>query len=78
MMYFILTLNVSNLGGNPFLNYFWQGLAELPGYIIGKYCCDVIGRRWTKTLAFLAASLGSIPLIFTILSRKMEYKNKAM
>lgn len=73
LIYYTLTLNVNNLGGNPFLNYFWQGLAEMPAYILGKYASDVIGRRWTHILAFLVTALGCIPLVYTVVSKYLGY-----
>lgn len=75
IIYLILTLNVSNLGGNPFLNYFWQGFAEFPSYIIGKYCCDNLGRRWTNFLAFLVTLLCTIPLIFVMINNNENLSN---
>lgn len=66
VIYGILYLNVTNLNGNPFLNFFWQGLAELPGYIIGKYLVDSIGRRHSRTASYLAATLASLILIIFI------------
>lgn len=68
LVYNTLTLNISNLDGNPFVNYFWQSLAELPGYVLGKYMCNVIGRRWTYVFAFLVTSLTCVPVIILILS----------
>lgn len=66
LIYLTLTLNVNNLGGNPVMTYFWQGLAELPSYIVGKYACDYIGRRWTNISSFVLTFCGTVPLIFII------------
>jgi len=37
------------MAGNPFMNYFWQALVELPGYVVGRALSNKIGRRWTHT-----------------------------
>lgn len=66
MLYFTLIMNVNNLGGNPFLNYFFQGLAELPASLLGKYLCDKMGRRWSHRYAFVSAALCSIGMAFVI------------
>lgn len=66
LIYFILFLNVSNLKGNPFLNYFWQGLAELPGYFLGKYLSDAIGRKYTKFASFIAIGTVAIILAYVL------------
>ncbi|XP_017787312.1 PREDICTED: organic cation transporter 1-like [Nicrophorus vespilloides] len=61
-----LTFNVTNLEGNPFMNFFWQGAAELPAWFIGKYACDKIGRRWTNISAFLATFVGCLFILVII------------
>lgn len=64
----ILILNVTNLKGNPFVNYFWQGLAELPGYCLGKYFSDAFGRKWTKTVTFFVTTMFSLVLVYEMLT----------
>ncbi|XP_044258054.1 beta-alanine transporter isoform X1 [Tribolium madens] len=66
MIYFILFFNVSNLKGNPFMNYFWQGLGELPGYFLGKYLSDAIGRKYTRFGAFIAIGIVAIILAYVL------------
>lgn len=63
MTYYTLMLNVSNMEGNPFMNFFWQSLVELPGYVVGKYLSDRFGRRWTQAILFLALILAVIVVI---------------
>ncbi|XP_026479547.1 solute carrier family 22 member 5-like [Ctenocephalides felis] len=65
LSYFLLYLNVSNMDGNPFLNYLYQGFAELPAYPVGKFATNYIGRRWTACMAFLLALCTTLPLIYT-------------
>ncbi|XP_017787310.1 PREDICTED: organic cation transporter protein-like [Nicrophorus vespilloides] len=66
LIYYTLTFNVTNLEGNPFLNFFWQGMAEFPALFIGKYASDRYGRRWTNMASFLATIIGCIPILFII------------
>nr|CAD7406603.1 unnamed protein product [Timema cristinae] len=53
LVYFTLMLNVNTMSGNPFMNFFWQSLVELFGFILGKYFSEKLGRRWTHILAFM-------------------------
>jgi membrane protein DedA with SNARE-associated domain len=69
MTYYTLMLNVSNMEGNPFMNFFWQSLVELPGYVLGKYLSDRYGRRWTQGAMFLLLIL-SVTVITFIVGRK--------
>ncbi|KAL0271477.1 UNVERIFIED_CONTAM: hypothetical protein PYX00_008558 [Menopon gallinae] len=56
LSYYILMLNVTTMSGNPFMNFFWQSLVELPGYTLGKVCSNVFGRRWTQAGAYILGS----------------------
>ncbi|KPJ06164.1 Solute carrier family 22 member 15 [Papilio machaon] len=38
--------------GNPFLEFLWQALAEVPGYFLAAWLADRIGRRNTGVLSF--------------------------
>lgn len=74
IIYFILFLNVNNLKGNPFMNYFWQGLAELPGYLLGKYLSDAIGRKYTKFTGCIAIALIAVVAAYVL---SCEYSTHA-
>ncbi|KFB35671.1 AGAP004104-PA-like protein [Anopheles sinensis] len=63
---FTLFLMSLQMGGNPFLNNFWQGAVELPAYLLGQICCDRLGRRFTNSGAFLGATLACLPVILLI------------
>uniref|UniRef100_A0A6M2E0I3 Putative product n=1 Tax=Xenopsylla cheopis TaxID=163159 RepID=A0A6M2E0I3_XENCH len=65
LSYFLLYLNVSNMDGNPFLNYLYQGLAEIPAYPIGKFATNYIGRKYTGVASFLLAFCATLPLLYT-------------
>ena len=49
-----IVINVSNMGGNTFLNLFLLGLVEGPGNFMGVMLANKLGRRWTHSglLAF--------------------------
>ncbi|CAG2067605.1 unnamed protein product, partial [Timema podura] len=66
LVYFTLILNVSSMSGNPFMNFFWQSLVELPGFIFGKYLSDKFGRRWTHTAAFIVVAVIHIFIILLV------------
>ncbi|KDR09584.1 hypothetical protein L798_00320, partial [Zootermopsis nevadensis] len=68
MTYYTLMLNVSSMDGNPFMNFFWQSLVELPGYVVGKYFSDRYGRRWTQGALFLFLVL-SVVVVICIVGR---------
>lgn len=61
LTYFVLFINSTRMGGNPFASFFYQSIIELPAYIIGKMLGDIIGRRFTNAFSFLSMSLFSIP-----------------
>lgn len=73
MTYYTLMLNVSNMAGNPFMNFFWQSLVELPGYVVGKYLSDRYGRRWTQAVLFLFLVLAVIIVTFVV-GRKYPHR----
>ncbi|CAH0553497.1 unnamed protein product [Brassicogethes aeneus] len=72
LIYVILYLNVTNLKGNPYSNFFWQSLAELPGYIIGKYLSDYLGRKLSRIFAFFISSIGCLMLVFLIADQQYQ------
>jgi hypothetical protein len=55
--YTILLLNVSNMSGNPYYNFFWQSAVEFPAGFVAKWLSDRLGRRSTHTVAFLVVSV---------------------
>ena len=67
MSYSVIILNNSKMEGNPFLNFFWQSVVELPAYVGGKYLGDKIGRRYTNVLSFSLAGIASLMNIFAVL-----------
>ena len=60
------------MDGNPFLNFLWQSAIELPAFIIGQKLGDKIGRRLTNVVAFVCATMFSIPILLIV--RNAEYE----
>ncbi|XP_076306746.1 carcinine transporter-like [Tachypleus tridentatus] len=65
MAYYGLQINVTNLYGNEFLNFFLLGIVELPSYFLCWFLMERFGRRWTNvSLMFLAALSILVPTTF--------------
>lgn len=66
LTFYVLTLNSMRIGGNPFLNFLYQGIVEFPSYFIGKWIIDRIGRRCTNIFSFLGVSVISASVIIFV------------
>uniref|UniRef100_A0A336MX72 CSON006225 protein n=1 Tax=Culicoides sonorensis TaxID=179676 RepID=A0A336MX72_CULSO len=66
MIYYAMVLNASKMDGNPFLNFIWQSVIELPAVFAGRYLGDKIGRRFTQVAAFVCAAITSVIVIFLV------------
>lgn len=64
--YLTIMLNCSKMAGNPFMNFFYQSLIELPAFILGQHFADRIGRRYTNTLSFIGAAVLCVPVIMMV------------
>ncbi|XP_071441246.1 organic cation transporter protein-like [Hetaerina americana] len=67
LCYDVILLNVSHLSGNPFLNFFYQSIVELPGYIVGMWITERFGRRWMH-VAFLLLNTLTCSCITLVIS----------
>ena len=72
LTYFVLLMNSTRMGGNPFLNFAYQSIIELPAYLGGRYVCDRIGRRFTNAFSFLGMTLFCIPAM--LIARENEHE----
>ncbi|CAO1419238.1 unnamed protein product [Diamesa serratosioi] len=72
LSYFVLVLNSTRMGGNPFLSFLYQSIIELPAYIIGRAMGDKIGRRLTNFFSFLAVFLACFPIIWLVKDPQYE------
>lgn len=72
MCYQIFIFNVTSLAGNPFLNFLFQALIELPSNLVGKLSCNYFGRRFVSLLSFTLAVAFCVILLISY-SCKYQY-----
>ncbi|XP_060648899.1 carcinine transporter [Drosophila nasuta] len=70
--YFTLVLFASRMAGNPFLNFLYQSVVEIPAYIMGRYLGDTLGRRFTNSVSFLIAFVTCIPIVMYATDERFE------
>lgn len=81
MSYYGLQLNVANLAGNEFVNFFLTAVVEIPGYITAWYCMNRFGRRWCAVVCFfmtgivcmLPGAVSGLPYADVICSMMAKY-----
>lgn len=78
LTYFVLVLNSTRMGGNPFLSFLFQSAIELPAYVIGRWVGDRVGRRFTNACSFLCITLTCIPIILIVQYNEYEAITTAM
>lgn len=78
LTYFVLVLNSTRMGGNPFLSFLYQSAIELPAYVIGRWVGDHIGRRFTNAFSFLFITLTCIPIIMFVQYSEYELWTTSM
>uniref|UniRef100_A0A1E1XE16 Putative organic cation/carnitine transporter n=1 Tax=Amblyomma aureolatum TaxID=187763 RepID=A0A1E1XE16_9ACAR len=62
--YYGLHINVTNMGGNEFINFFLLGLVEFPASIVGWWTMEYFGRRWSNVALQLLVSVACIATCF--------------
>ncbi|XP_078482031.1 organic cation transporter protein-like [Ciona intestinalis] len=67
MVYYCISLNTSNLGGNMFINCFVAAAVEIPSYVISCFSVELFGRRCVLScfLCISAVALGISPFLKT-------------
>eukprot|EP00058_Branchiostoma_floridae_P009776 XP_002595264.1 hypothetical protein BRAFLDRAFT_232974 [Branchiostoma floridae] len=60
LVYYGLSLNTSNLGGDDYLNFFIGGVVEIPAYITSIYIVDTLGRPKTHAGYMMIGAVGCI------------------
>ncbi|XP_065721258.2 carcinine transporter [Drosophila suzukii] len=70
--YFTLVLFSSRMAGNPFLNFLYQSIVEIPAYVVGRYMGDTYGRRFTNSVSFLIAFVTCLPIIVYATDERYE------
>ncbi len=63
LVYYGLSLNTSNLGGNDYLNFLVSGAVEVPAYILGQVSLVYLGRRLPLCTTMVA---GGVALLLTL------------
>lgn len=63
-VYYGLSINVSSLLGNFYVNYILVSLIEIPGYILSVVVLDRFGRKRSLMTGFLICGLANIVLPF--------------
>ena len=66
LTYFVLVLNSTRMGGNPFLSFLYQSAIELPAFIVARWVGDRVGRRLTNSVAFMVITITCIPVIAVV------------
>ena len=59
-IYYGLSLNTNNLGGNPFINFLLAGAVEFPAYALCIYLLKKFGRRLPLCVAMLGGGLACL------------------
>ncbi|CAC5395440.1 SLC22A4_5 [Mytilus coruscus] len=67
LMYYGVTMNVGNMGGDFYLNFFLLALIEFPAYSICIYLVDKIGRKKLHCGCMLLGGFACASTIFTVL-----------
>ncbi len=60
LVYYGLSLNTSNLGGNDYLNFFIAGAVEVPAYAFSQFSMTYFGRRLSLSGSLV---LGGVALL---------------
>ena len=72
LTYFVLMLNSTRMGGNPFLAFLYQSSTELPAFLIGRWLGDRIGRRLTNASAFFFVTVFTLPILLIVQYHEYE------
>ncbi|XP_023218037.1 organic cation transporter protein-like [Centruroides sculpturatus] len=62
-IYFGLSLNTNDLGGNPFINFFIAGAIEFPAYVVSIFVIRIFGRRIPQMATMV---IGGMACVLTI------------
>ena len=57
LIYYAITLNVSQVAGSPYIIFFILAIIEIPSSWLGGYLVDRYGRRWVPVIFFLICAL---------------------
>ncbi|GFU07014.1 hypothetical protein NPIL_17791, partial [Nephila pilipes] len=63
-IYYALSWNTNDLGGDPYWTFFACGAVELPSGFIWMFLCKYVGHRYGLLLANILAGLSLLAVIF--------------
>lgn len=75
MVYYGLSLNTGNLGGDFYVNFTISGLVEFPAYTLCIILLDRVGRKW---LHFICMVVGGVACVCTVFTTLYASKGKRM
>lgn len=58
--YYGMSINVTNMSGNEFVNFFFLGLVEFPACVISWWAMEKMGRRWMSVFFQLMVSASCV------------------
>jgi len=64
IIYYGLTMNASDLGGDPYVNLLLSGIIEVPACVGSIFFMDRLGRRPTLSIAYWIAGISCICMQF--------------
>ncbi|XP_071845433.1 solute carrier family 22 member 21-like isoform X1 [Apostichopus japonicus] len=64
MIYFGFALSTGRLEGNPYVNYFYSALVEVPARLLSPYAYKVIRRTYLVSFSYFACAAGLAVMIF--------------
>ncbi|GFO13865.1 hypothetical protein PoB_004037000 [Plakobranchus ocellatus] len=67
MVYYGLSLNVGNLSGNIYLNFFLSGVAELVAYVFCFLFLDIAGRKLLLCLSMFLGGIACLATMFPVM-----------
>ena len=67
MVYYGLSLNVGNIGGNIYLNNLLSTVAELLGYLVALAGLDRLGRKGMHCSSMILGGLACLASIFPVM-----------
>ncbi|CAN7982280.1 unnamed protein product, partial [Ixodes pacificus] len=62
--YYGLSINVTNMSGNEFINFFLLGLVEFPACVISWWAMEKFGRRWMNVFFQAMVSFSCLGFCF--------------
>jgi OCT family organic cation transporter-like MFS transporter 4/5 len=67
LMYFGVTMNARNIGGNFYLNFFLNAIVEFPALWFVIMTMDRIGRKKLQCLVMVFGGVATMCTIFTVI-----------